>query len=665
MKYLGCAYYPEYWGEARVAVDARLMREAGMNLVRLGEFAWSRLEPEEGRYDVGWLHRAVEILGQHGLEVLLCTPTATPPAWLTAGYPEVLLERPDGMAMGHGSRRHYCPASETYRRHCRRIAEQLSAEMSRHRNVIGWQIDNELGPESGACHCATCQARFQAWLKERHGTVAALNEAWRTGFWSVDFSDWRQVRLDDGRVELYSAQKLASRRFRSDLWIEFCREQAAILRRNHPGAIVTTNGMGPIYSPIDYCRLYETLDVACDDLYFDIATMDADALAMNVFRQIKADTPYWLTETGSGALDHNRPPHPDQFRAWAWSSYAHGGDAHLVFRWRTCLSGQEQELQGVLEHSGEPRHRYAAVKRCFTEIAAVRERLGELPLPSAQVAIVQDHDTLWAYEAARIGRDVDYVGLICQLHRELYRRNVLADVIPADRDLARYRLVVLPSTMIVAAEFAERLASFVAGGGTVLAVGQVGLRDADDNYLPGPGPLEDLLGVRIAGGMYLRDHCHPDHCLGRSSAADDVVCRIAGRLRGKAVAGTAGGWVADVVAADSKVLMRFADDLYRGQPGVTEKATGKGRAFYAAAIRLSAAVLEALVGHALAAARVQRGPEASLHVEVIRRGNAVFAINHTDEPVSLRLGVRGKVLVGACARGVASLPPYGVCVVKA
>jgi beta-galactosidase len=402
MEHLGCAYYPEYWGVERVETDAKLMREANINMARIGEFAWCRMEPEEGRFDLAWLHRSIEILGRYGVDVLMCTPTATPPAWLNAAYPDVCLVRADGTRAVHGYRRHYCTTSPTYRDHSARITDELSRELSRHGNVVAWQLDNEFGPEMSYCHCEHCQSRFRTWLRERYGSVAELNRRWATGFWSMDYTEWNQIRLSCARDE-YASRTLDTKRFWSAMTIEYAMAQAAIVRRNHVNALVTTNGMGPLHSPIDYYELFGLLDVACDDLYFDISTQDANVAAMHMYRSLKPGKRFWVTETGSGALDHNRPPRAEQFRAWAYSALAHGSDAHLVFRWRTCLSGQEQELQGILEHSGEPRHRYRAVKECFTELASLRERFAELPLPKVRVAIVFDYQTQWAYESCRVG----------------------------------------------------------------------------------------------------------------------------------------------------------------------------------------------------------------------------------------------------------------------
>lgn len=319
----GVAYYPEFWPESRWPEDVRLMKRARVNIARIGEFAWTAMEPSEGKFDLGWLHRIVERLGRAGINVLLCTPTATPPAWLTRSYPDVLLVRKDGTRTMHGQRRHYCPTSDTYRRHSARITEVLAREFSRHRNVVAWQLDNEFGPEMSFCYCPHCTARFRAWLQHRYGTLEGLGAAWQTRFWSVTYTDWQEIDLRQGGG--YPSVELDIKRFHSDAFCHFAAHQTAILRRHHPGAMVTTNMMGPIFTPIDYYKMAPLFDVVADDLYFDIATMSADAAACDVFRCMAPPRPFWITETGSGALSEGKGPSAAQVRAWAFSALAGPG----------------------------------------------------------------------------------------------------------------------------------------------------------------------------------------------------------------------------------------------------------------------------------------------------------------------------------------------------
>ncbi len=406
--------------------------------------------------------------------------------------------------------------------------------------------------------------------------------------------------------------------------------------------------------------------MACDDLYFDISTMDADVVAMNVYRSIKPDKAYWLTETGSGALDPNRPPKDDQFRAWAWSSLAHGAEAHMIFRWRTALSGHEQELQGILEHSGEPRHRYQAVQRCFIELRDLWPQLKDLPFPKAPVAIIQDYHTYWAYESSRVFKLVDYAGLIYRIHKMLYDANIVTDFIPPGRDLTRYKMVILPSTVMISSEFAAQLSTFVENGGLLLGMGQVGMRDTNDNYLPyaGPDHLQDLLGVQIEGGMYLNSHVGPDEALiSPRYKIRRVNLPLQGILDSRDVGGNAQMWAADLTLRGGKSLLNFSSDTYKGQPAIVEKTTGAGKSVYLGAIQVSDALFCQIMDYVIGLANIQKGLVVPEYVELIQRGDVIFIINHRDEAVRVELGLDGTPILGDFAAGVADLQPFGVCVI--
>jgi beta-galactosidase len=667
MHHLGCAYYPEYWGVERLETDARLMREAGIGVVRIAEFAWSRMEPEEGRFTLDWLHRTFEVMHAHGIQVLMCTPTATPPAWLVRKYPEMLLQRDDGSRMRHGSRRHYCPTSAVYRRHVERITLKLAEETKRHPNLLGWQIDNELGPESGRCYCDSCQQGFRAWLKQRYGSIEGLNQAWATGFWSEDNFAWEDVRFHIDRPSVAAARGLDMLRFLSQVWIDFAVHQRDLIRRVQPKALVTTNGMGmPIYTEMDHWRLFgDELDVACDDAYFDIAPMANGAAAHDMFRSYKPGKGHWITETGSGALDHGKPPTAAQFRAWLWCGIAHGADAWMIFRWRTCLSGQEQELQGILEHCGHPGKRFQAVKSAFQEVRALMPRLQALPQPAAPVAILHDCDSHWLYQAARVGWDVDADPM--PVYRQLWSRGVGVRfqrpgvAIPAD-----VRLLILRNQPLADARQAEALAAYVRAGGTVLVIGQLAMRDANATYLAesSPGCLRELAGASCVGGMYLTGGAGPDSGIfGGPWPKEQTPVAVRGRLGGKPLAGKAERWIGDLQADTATVLATFADEAYAGQPALTEQITGKGRFLWLAAATCEDALLAQVVAYALATAKVEAHAVLPRNVEIQRRGDWLFAINHGTKPVTIDLGAAGTPVLGKITGKRASIPAYGVVVV--
>ncbi len=274
---------------------------------------------------------------------------------------------------------------------------------------------------------------------------------------------------------------------------------------------------------------------------------------------------------------------------------------------------------------------------------------------------------LWGYESSRIGADIQYTTRIYGLHKDLYNRNILVDFIPPDRDVAGYKLVILPSLMMIDADFARRLKCYVASGGAVLAAGQIGLRDFNDNYLPAPGPqyLEDLLGVLIEGGTYLRSHVEPNEAMSIPASKTGILeVPVAGAVGGEFVTGSARCWIADLTLNGGTALLEFTGDIYKGQPAIVEKRTGDGCTIYLGTVSLSDELMQKGLDYVLSVAKIKPGPETSEHVEVVRRGDVTFVINHVNWPTSVPLGNRGKAIVGRYEAGEAKLEAYGVCVVR-
>ena len=238
--FLGMAYYPEHWPKERWPIDAQLMREAHIQAARMGEFAWSRFEPREGELHWEWMDEAIELLASYGIKTILCTPTATPPAWLVRKHPEIQPRDSNGLlSKPFGSRRHYCPNVEIYREYSRKITTAMAQHYGNNPNVIGWQIDNEMGNvydlAKGRCYCESCRQAFIEWLKSRYDSLQALNEAWGTVFWSQEYSDWDEIVLPTRGTSgegLNPSHVLAYYRFFSDSWASYTKPQADILREH-------------------------------------------------------------------------------------------------------------------------------------------------------------------------------------------------------------------------------------------------------------------------------------------------------------------------------------------------------------------------------------------------------------------------------------------------
>ena len=266
---LGCCYYPEHWPESIWAEDARRMRKMGLSLVRIGEFAWSRIEPEPGHYDWDWLDRAIDTLAAAGLKVILGTPTATPPKWLLDSMPDMVAIDENGRPRGFGSRRHYCFSHEGYRAECRRIVTALATRYGNHPAIVIWQTDNEYG-----CHdtvlsfSVAAAAAFRNWLAARYGAVEALNAAWGNVFWSMEYRAFAEIDPPHLTVtEANPAHWLDYRRFASDQVVSFNREQVDILSALSPGRDITHNFMG-FFTEFDHHAVGgRDIDVATWDSY--------------------------------------------------------------------------------------------------------------------------------------------------------------------------------------------------------------------------------------------------------------------------------------------------------------------------------------------------------------------------------------------------------------
>ena len=452
----GVDYYPEHWPQDRWPIDAQLMQEAGFNTVRLAEFAWSRLEPRPDHFDFGWLDQAIAVLQTHGIQVVLGTPTASPPPWVMAMFPDAYRVPESGQRMSYGNRRAYCPTHPGYRERSRIITAAMAAHYAGHPAVIGWQTDNEFGDR---CYCPTCRAHFQAWLQRKYGSLDALNTAWGTVFWSHEYTEWSQIpaplatAAPFGEGSHNPGLALDYYRCLSDAYVAFQREQVEILRQQCPHHFITHNLMGFGYDRLNYFDLAADLDFVTWDNYRrmqwtfhpDVNPSDA-ALAHDTMRGLKQKN-FWVMEQQAGPGGWqvvSVAPRPGELRLWAYQGIAHGADAIIFFRWRTARFGTEQYWHGLLDHDARPGRRYAEIKRMGAEI----QRLGE-PVAGASVhadvAMLLDYDSRFAFQIQANNPQFTYTGHFGAIYQAFHRRNVAVDVIAAAVDLSPYRLVVVPA----------------------------------------------------------------------------------------------------------------------------------------------------------------------------------------------------------------------------
>ena len=634
--YYGVDYYPEHWPEERWEIDASLMESAGINVARLAEFAWVKLEPKEGQYDFSWLDKAIEILGRHNIKTVLGTPTASPPMWLVRKYPQILPRDRDGHVMGPGGRRHYCYNSPEYRELTRKIVSAMAEHYKDNPNVIGWQIDNELGcHESNRCYCDNCLIKFREWVKRKYGTLENLNRSWGTIFWSQTYTDWDEIIIPRRTVGAHNPSLLLDfLRFISDSTIEYQNLQVEILRKICPDKFITHNLMG-LFGGLDYYKLAESLDFVSWDNYPrfrgnpDPARI---ALSHDVMRGVNRGRPFWVMEEQSGSAGweiFGPHPLPGEIRLWSYQGIAHGADAIVYFRWRTCRYGTEQYWHGILDHDGVPRRRYEEVKRMGEELKGITELEGSFY--KAETAIIYSYDIRWAIEIQPNNPAFDYMEQIQKYYTGLFNQHVPVDIVHPLSDLSKYKLVVAPSLYLMTPEIRENLENYVRNGGTLVVTLRSGVKDwnnvVTDKTLP--GELSDLLGIEIEEYYSMpQEEKYHIKGIGPERFTCKAICEF-------------------VNPKSAEVIALYEDGPFAGKPAVTLNRFGSGEAIYVGA-DVDLGYVESLLFWLITRSKIEIIAMGSRDVEVtVRESNIgtkfIFLLNHSDRSETIKLSFPGYI----------------------
>lgn len=495
--YFGAAWYPEHWPEARWAEDVRLMREAGMTVCRIAEFAWSTMEPNEGVYEFGWLERAVALLHENGMAVVLGTPTAAPPAWLTHHHPDTLAIETNGRPAQHGNRCHYNPGSVTYQRYVRRVVEQMAKRFGQDSRVIGWQIDNEYNRID---YSDDSRRKFQSFLKEQYGSIDSLNAHWATAYWSQTYADWNEIPLPIGGHN--PGLMLAFRHFVTRVWVDYQKLQIEALRRYaRPEQWITHNFMG-WFDGFDHYRVCQDLDLATWDWYVGTGHHDytRTGAVHDLTRGFKRKN-FWVMETQPGCVNwssNNNMLYRGEARCMAWHAVAHGADALLYWQWRSAPGGQEQLHGSLLGADGNPRPFYAEAQQIGADFSTVDDALAGTA-PHNEVAFLHSYDARWSINWQRHNNAFDPVELFLHYYKPFAARNIGTDVLSAEASLEGYRLVVAPALVVFTPQTVANLTAFVENGGTLALTVRCGQKDAHNALFPAlqPGPLRELAGVEV------------------------------------------------------------------------------------------------------------------------------------------------------------------------
>lgn len=595
---LGVDYYPEQWENARMEADMDRILELGGNVIRIGEFAWHRMEPEEGRFDFSYFDGVIAMAKAKGLQVIFGTPTATPPAWLIHKYPDILSQFENGASRAFGGRHVACYSHETYRAYCAKIITRLAQHYKGEPAIIAWQIDNELGHEgSDQCWCPRCRASFQQFLREKFGgDIRALNETYGTAFWSQEYNNFDEIPLPAPTITTHNpALRLDWERFCSEKLHSFAQFQAELLRKIIPGAVVMHDFPGGgLGKHADYSALAGTLDRVAYNNYpvwggqKEPLPPSEIAFGLDYIRGLKGEN-FWITEAIMGAQGHDVTgflPRPDQAKLWSWQGMAHGCEGLLYFRYRGATKGAEQFCYGILDADNVPRRRFYEVQRFFNEVRPYESVL-TTPVHS-DAAILYDYDSLSSFRIQQQSLLLDCESEMKRLHGVLFRAGQSVDVIPASRDFSGYRLVIIPNMIVTDPDFTDRLKAYVAGGGVAVVTYRTAVKDRDNNLVFGktiPVDLCDLLGLFVEETESVQEyHCIP--------------------LAGETGSGSAGIFRDMIVPQGAQTLWRYDDPFYRRYAAITRNSWGKGTVYYVGTTP-DQAILDRVIGQAMEAAGLE------------------------------------------------------------
>ncbi len=673
---LGVCYYPEHWPESLWEDDFRRMRELGLSVVRVAEFAWSIFEPEEGVFSFELFDRALDLAHKQGLKVIVGTPTATPPAWLTHKYPEVLNVTHNGVTLHHGSRRHYNYSSQKYRELSAIITRQMAEHYKNHPAVIGWQIDNEFNCEISEFYAPADHDAFRIWLQEKYGTLDKLNEAWGAVFWNQTYSDWEQVflpRPTPVHKQPNPHQALDEKRFISDNTISFAKVQADILREVAPDHWVTTNGL---FGHLDSHRMNdELLDFFSYDSYPQFSTIFYDkneenpladrgsSQTLGTIRSISPNFTIMEQQSGPGGWVNKMDmpsPKPGQMRLWTYQSIAHGANMVLYFRWRTATVGNEIYWHGINDYHNRPNRRVREAGQIGAELAHAGSRIAGTRY-KAEIALLSDYDNDWDGEY-----DVWHGPFAWQSgkawFKALTRRHIPSDKLYVRsgttlEDLKRYKVLVYPHPAIMRDETAALLEQYTREGGIVIFGCRTGYKDERGHcYMrPFPGAAAGLCGISVEEFTMVKG----------TRAATSM------KWSGGEEALTGADSFNDILFVESdsvEVVAHYASDYYAGKPAVTKNVFGEGEAWYFGAVFNEASagqIIERLGLVSPAAGWLTLPKEVELAIREDEAGPLHFLLNYSEQPAELTLReAKTDLLTGKTLSGTVTLEGYGVVVLS-
>ncbi|WP_054955495.1 beta-galactosidase [Paenibacillus dakarensis] len=575
----GADYNPEQWlhDPEVLEQDIQLMLQAGCNVMSVGIFSWAALEPEEGKYQWGWMDHVIHRLHTNGISIFLATPSGARPVWLAQKYPEVLRTGPNRQRNLYGARHNHCYTSPVYREKIKNLNGQLAARYGNHPAVKLWHISNEYG---GECHCEYCQDAFRVWLQQKYGTIEHLNEQWWTTFWSHKYTDWSQIESPAPHGENAThGMNLDWKRFVTDQTLNFMQHEISAVKVNNPEIPVTTNFMY-YFNGLNYFKFKDFIDIVSWDNYptwhkkDDIDIAIDTAMWHDMMRSIKRQ-PFLLMESSPSSTNWqsvSKLKKPGMHILSSMQAVAHGSNSVQYFQWRKSRGSSEKFHGAVVSHDGSPN------TRVFREVSQLGSLLAEMSgvagtEMNAEAAVVYDWENKWAIEDSQGPRNIgmEYKEEVQAHYRSLIEQGITVDFVDMECEISSYKLVIAPMLYMQRAGFEQKMRHFVEQGGTLVMTYWSGIVNENDLVHLGdmPHQLTDVAGVisEEIDGLY--DH---EHNRGR----------VVGQLEGQALTGeySCSKLCDQIHLQGAEALIIYTDDFYAGNPVVTRNAYGLGQAYY-------------------------------------------------------------------------------------
>lgn len=662
----GGDYNPEQWDAPVWAEDERMFKLAGIDVATINVFSWALIQPSEDTYDFSSLDELMDRLYKNGTYVCLATGTGAHPAWMAHRYPEVTRVDVKGRKRKFGGRHNSNPNSPVYRKFAAKLAGKLAERYKDHPGLVAWHVSNEF---SNYDYSDLSETAFRVWLKDRYGSLDALNKAWNTRFWGHTFYDWEEIVLPselseewDGNRTNFQGISLDFRRFMSHSLLECYKIESDAIKEHSPNVPVTTNLMG-FYDELDYFEWAKHMDVISWDNYPSLDTpVSFTAMAHDLMRGLKNGQPFMLMEQTPSQQNwqpYNSLKRPGVMRLWSYQAVARGADTVLFFQLRRSIGACEKYHGAVIEHVG---HEHT---RVFRECAELGKELGQLgdqlldARSAAKVGIIYDWENRWAINLSS-GPSValDYVNEIHKYYDALYQQNIEADMIGVEENLFKYEIVIAPVMYMVKPGFAEKVEAFVKAGGTFITTYFSGIVNENDLVTVGgyPGELRNVLGIwaeeidALLPGM--SNEIVMDKAWGNLSGSYkcDLLCDL-------------------IHAEGAEVLAEYGSDFYKGMPALTVNNFGEGKAYYVATSP-EAEFLKGFLANLCADKNIQplvTAPEGIESVQRVKEGvSYLFLLNHTTGDLSADIGAaeRTDLLTGNKVSGSAVVPARGVLILS-